>query len=296
MTYPVGNAPTSWGIEQDVEPVHGASLFLDQVAEAGYQGTELGPYGYLPTEPAVLRAELDRRGLRLTAGYVMDAFHDPGKTEPLVRQAERVCRLLSEVGASRLVLIGGLAPERVATAGRSGAAARLTGSQFETSLRTIAAVGEIAAAHDIVPGIHHHAGTHVEFRDEVDRLLEALASTRVGLVVDTGHCAYAGMDPAELIRAYAHRVTCVHLKDLDSHIRERALGQGLSFWEAYSAGVFCVLGRGAVDFAAVRESLASTGYAGWLTVEQDADPRGRSDPLTDARRSLAYLRTIGLAS
>ena len=296
MTYPIGNAPTSWGIEQDVEPVHDASLFLDQVAEAGYQGTELGPYGYLPTEPTVLRAELDRRGLRLTAGYVMDSFHDPGRTEALVKQAERVCRLLNDVDASRLVLIGGLAPERAATAGRSAVAARLTDSQFETSLRTIAAIGEIASAHDIVPGIHHHAGTYVEFRDEVDRFLEALASTPVGLVVDTGHCAYAGMDPAELIRAYARRVTCVHLKDLDSRIRERALGQGLSFWEAYSAGIFCVLGRGTVDFAAVRESLASTGYAGWLTVEQDADPRGASDPLIDARRSLAYLRTIGLAS
>lgn len=296
MTYPIGNAPTSWGIEQDVEPAHGASLFLDQVTEAGYQGTELGPYGYLPTEPTVLRAELDRRGLRLTAGYVMDAFHDPGRTEALARQAERVCRLLEDADASRLVLIAGLAPERVATAGRSGVAARLTRSQFETSLRTIAAIGEIASAHGVVPGIHHHAGTHVEFRDEVDRLLAGLASTPVGLVVDTGHCAYAGMDPAELIRAYARRVTCVHLKDLDSRIRGRAREEGLSFWEAYRAGIFCVLGRGMVDFAAVRESLASTGYAGWLTVEQDADPRGTSDPLTDARHSLAYLRTVGLAS
>ncbi len=297
MSYPIGNAPTSWGIERPADPAYPKwSTFLDQVAEAGYQGTELGPYGYLPIDASVLRAELDRRRLKLTAGYVIGALHDRTKTQELVEQARRVCRLLHALGASHLVLIAGLFPDRTATAGRSSAAPRLADHDFSTLCRTIATIADIASADGLTAGIHPHAGTYIEFRDEIDEVMEAVASYPLGLVVDTGHCAYAGIDPAALIRAYSGRITYVHLKDVNPQVREQAARKKLDFWQAYGAGIFCVLGRGVNDFRAVRDCLKTIGYSGWLTVEQDADPLGKSEPVADAKESLAYLREVGLAS
>jgi inosose dehydratase len=226
----------------------------------------------------------------------MDVFHDSTRRTDVLKHAQRVCALVQELGAAHLVLIAGIASQRADTAGRSEVAPRLGANDFETFCYTIRALADIASAHELAAGLHPHAGTHLEFEDEIDRLMNAVSDDPVGLVVDTGHSAYAGIDPRALIRQYGDRVIYVHLKDVNPRIREQALQQGLGFWQAYSAGIFCVLGQGLNDFPGIRDSLQAIGYSGWLTVEQDADPQGLSDPLVDARQSLSFLQSIGLAS
>jgi inosose dehydratase len=297
MSIRLGNAPTSWGVEKELDTNRPDwDTFLDEVQECGYQGVELGPYGYLPTDVALLSSELSRRRLELTAGYVMGPLHTPEGASELLAEAKEVVPLLAAAGAAHLVVIPGISAERAATAGWSDGAPRLGADEFATEVATVQQIAEMAAAQGIKAGLHPHAGSYVEFADEIDRLLGALSPELVSLVLDTGHFEYAGIDPGTAIRDYGQRVSYVHLKDVSPRVLAESRKERMSFWQAYSAGIFCVLGTGCNDFRAIKESLMSIKYDGWLTVEQDADPAGKSDPRTDAVSSLQFLRQIGMVS
>lgn len=297
MSIKVGNAPTSWGIEKPSDPSYPSwERVLDEIADAGYAGVELGPLGYFPTDPAALRAELDRRGLALSAGVVMEVLHDPATTDAVVAKARDICELLEPLGTDRLVLIAGWTPSRVATAGRPAAAEPLDATAWRRLVDTTERVAEVAAATGITTAFHPHAGTDVETGDEVERLLADTDPGLVTLCVDTGHCLYGGIDPVEVLLGHGDRVTHVHFKDIDPGVLDAVAAEGLSFWEAYRRGIFCPLGQGAVAFDRVAEALARIGYGAWATVEQDASPTGDSVPSADARASLAHLRSVGLAT
>jgi len=295
--FKLGNAPTSWGVEKEIVTTRPSwESFLDDVRDCGYLGTELGPLGFLPTDPGELSAALKERGLSLTAGYVMGPLHTEEGAAELLGEARETVPLIAEAGAEHLVVIGGIPPERAATAGRSQAAPRLSADAFERQLETIAEIAALAARSGIKAGVHPHAGSYIEFADEVERVLKATDPGLVGLVLDTGHALYGGIEPAEAIRNFADRLTYVHLKDVHPTVLARARHEELGFWDAYRAGVFCVLGTGANDFGLIRAALEDVGYDGWLTVEQDADPSGASDPRRDAVASLVFLRSAGLAA
>lgn len=290
----VGNAPTSWGIEQAHDPSYPDwAAVLDESAKAGYAGIELGPLGYLPAEPVALRRELSDRGLGLSAGTVMTPLQTPG--DEALALAGATVDLTGTLGAPCLVLIDGLDDERAACAGDSGRAERLDDARFSRLVDNVNRIAERSAEAGVTVAFHPHAGTHIEFRDEIDRLMEATDSSLVRLCVDTGHSAYAGVDPAELIDDYAGRLACMHMKDVDPGVLAGVLSDRLGFDAAYERAVFCVLGKGCVDFPAVRTALETAGYDGWLTVEQDALPLPGANPFDDAVESLAFLRSVGLA-
>jgi inosose dehydratase len=297
LNFRIGNAPTSWGIEKELATDRPEwPTFLDEVRDCGYEGVELGPLGYLPTDPAVLTRELAMRGLQLTAGYVMGPLHDQRGADELIAEAKEVVELIAAAGARFLVVLPGISEERAATAGRSDAARRLGEAGLSCELAAVREIATTAAARGIRAVLHPHAGTYVEFSDEIERVLGAIEAELLGLVVDTGHCVYGGLDPVAAIESHADRLCYVHLKDVNPAVLERCREQGLSFWEAYRLGVFCVLGTGANDFAAIKSALESVGYQDWLTVEQDADPSGSSDPRKDAVASLTLLRRLGFTS
>jgi len=292
-----GNAPTSWGIEKPADPAYPLwQSVLDQVAEAGYDGLELGPRGYFPDRPEKLSAELSKRHLALSAANVVAPLADPATIDQLVRDAELTCDLAGALAASYYVIIDGITPDREHTAGRSEDAVRLDGAAWRTLTDTVSRLAEIAAARGLVAAFHPHAGTRVEFRDEIERLLDDTDPSLVHLCVDTGHSTYAGIDPVELCRTHARRLSYVHLKDVSLPVLEKARLDKVGFWEAYRRGVFCVLGRGSVDFVALRECLRDLRYDGWLTVEQDASPTGGSVPLDDAIASRKFLADTGFGA
>lgn len=289
----VGNAPTSWGIEQASDPSYPHwETVLDEIARAGYAGIELGPLGYLPDDPDVLIRELAVRRLGLSAGTVMAPLQE--SAEAVIDLATRTVDLTSKIGAPCLVLIDGLDAERSASAGAPERAARLDDGAFRHLVDTVNRIADIAAAAGVVAAFHPHAGTHVEFRDEIDRLFGATDPALVRLCVDTGHSAYAGIDPAQLIGDYADRLACVHLKDVDPAVLAAVAEEEAGFDAAYERAVFCVLGEGCVDFRTVREELSAADYDGWLTVEQDALPAAGAVPYDDAVASLEFLQRVGL--
>lgn len=286
MSVRLASGPVSWGVDFADRPGNPPwSAVLDGVRDAGYGGLELGPIGYLPQDPARLRDELDARGLELVGGFLFQPLHDAAQRERIVGLAGQVAALVAAVGGRHLVAIDLVVPERAASAGRAERAPRLDADGRRALAGALASIVRIADAAGLVAAVHPHAGTYVEFADEI-----AAAAELAPLCLDTGHAAYARLDAGRLLREYGARVALVHLKDVDP----RVLASGLGFWEAVAAGVFCPAGRGAVDFAGVIGALRDAGYAGWATVEQDRVAGG--DPVADLVSSRLALERLGLAA
>jgi inosose dehydratase len=297
MELRIANAPVSWGVDYADAPGNPPwHEVLDGIAAAGHTWMELGPVGYLPEEPEALRAALAERGLQATGTFLFDYLHDPGQHDRVLDTARRACALIAAAGGDHLVVIDHLSPERTAVAGRPEKARRLHAAGETILLEGIRRVAAIAAEHGIRPVLHPHAGCYVEHRDEIDRVLAAIGPDELGLCIDTGHSAYAGVDPVALYRDYADRCDYFHFKDVDPAVHARVVAEGLDFDTAVGQNVFCPLGAGVVDFPALREALESTRFEGVATIEQDRDPALPADPVEDARRSLRYLREVGLAT
>ena len=286
MAIALATGPVTWGVDFADAPGNPPwQQVLDEIAASRLGALELGPVGYLPEDPQALREALGSRGLQAVGSFVFEDLHDPGRATAVLDIARRACAAIRAAGGGVLVIIDRPGEVRAATAGRSGEAERLDDDAWSAMVALIERVAAVAAEHGLEPVVHHHAGSYVEFEDEIDRLL---AGSSAGLCVDTGHAAYAGIRPEALIARYGPRVRHVHLKDV-----EPARGDGLAFWDAIAAGVFCPLGAGVVDFGAVVSALDAIGYAGFATIEQDRVP-GSGAPLEDLAASLAALSAQGV--
>jgi inosose dehydratase len=273
----LASGPVCWGVDFAGRPGNPSwDVVLDGIAAAGYAGTELGPPGYLPGD----RDPLAARGLALAGGFVFEPLHDPREARRIVCLAAEVARTVGALGGDYLLIIDRVSPARSITAGSAADAPRLTGAARDAMGETVEAVADAAEACGVAPLLHPHGGTYVEFPDEI----AALAGV-CDLCVDTGHFAYAGIDPAAFVAANAGAVGAIHLKDLD----RSAIGGG--FWASVAAGAFVPLGRGCVDFAALLSAAAGAGFDGWLVVEQDRAP-GTGDPVADLVASRRYLEAL----
>jgi inosose dehydratase len=297
MPLPVGNAPCSWGVEFADDPRNPPwQKVLDDAMQAGYSGMELGPIGFMPEDPAILGEAFAARGLSLVGGVVFRPFHDATKWAEVRGAAWRTCKSLAALNGRRLVLIDSISPRRAPTAGRGAEAERLTGSDRAAFIERIQTVATMAAEEfGLEPSLHAHAAGYVEFEDELEGVLEAIDPKVLGICLDTGHSAYAGFDPVALYKRHADRVTYLHFKDVDPEVRAHVVANRIGFYDACAGGLFCNLGDGIVDFAALRDALAANGYSGWATVEQDCDPSGATSPIDDARANLRYLESVGIA-
>ncbi len=298
----VGNAPCSWGtleFEEAKSEQIGYSRMLDELAETGYTGTELGDWGYMPTEPCALKGELDRRGLVMLGAFVPVALRNEREHDAGIASAVKTARLLSSVASTPkpyLVLAdnNGTDAERTRLAGRIPAGAGLSAAEwaaFAAGANRLAE--EVFGETGLVTVFHHHCAGYVETPDEIARFLELTDARRVGLVFDTGHFVYGAGDADVLaaLERYGDRVWYIHFKDCDPRVAERARAEGWDYFTALRHGVFCELGKGSVDFPAVLRWLAGHNYDGYVLVEQDILP-GMGAPRESARRNREYLRSI----
>ena len=298
MAVDIGNAPCSWGVEFPNAPSNPPwRELLDETSRAGYQGTELGPVGYMPEDAARIEDSLADCGLALTAGVLFRPFHDTNAWEELLDALHRTCRMLRPLGAEHVVFIDSLSPARSQWAGNCASAPRLDAAELSALHGRVGYAATICREeYGLTPSLHAHAGGCIEFEDELEQALDAIDGDLLGLCLDTGHSLYAGFDPIAILRRHASRVTYVHLKDLDPAILRRCLEERVGFYEACARGVFCRLGEGAIDFRALRQALRKVGYRGWATVEQDRGPQSVASAFDDARANLEFLRGTGLAA
>lgn len=295
MTIEIGNAPCSWGVEFADDPRNPPwRQVLSDCAEAGYRGIELGPVGFMPEDPTILSDALREFGLSLIGGVVFRPFHDPQAWDDVLDASHRTCRALVAHGAQDLVLIDSISPRRAPTAGRAREAQQMDAAEwaaFRDRIATIARIG--TDDYGLTVGIHAHAAGFMDFEPELERLLDEVDDSILKICFDTGHHSYAGFDPVAFMKRHIGRISYMHFKDIDQKVKASVIENRTGFYDACGQGIFCNLGKGDVDFAAVRQVLLDAGFDGWCTVEQDCDPTLDVSPITDARANRAYLASIG---
>jgi inosose dehydratase len=277
----VANAPCSYGafeITVGVLPdVPASERVLSAIADAGYEGTELGPPGYLG-ERNNLRDRLEEHGLALVGGYISIRFSEPQHWEEDLAAMSGTLDLFeaAEGADTRAVLADGGSPERAQFPGRAASdqSIGLDSAGWRRLSEGVARAADLARNRDFEPTFHHHTATFVEAPWEIERVLEL---TDVGLLLDTGHLALGGGDPTEALRDWGERINHVHIKDVRNDVLASVIADGADMPEAWRRGVFCELGTGDVDLERFFGELARSGYSGWLVVEQDMVPQSPQD-------------------
>ena len=306
MSITITTAPCCWGVD-DVRNPHlpAWERVLDEAAAAGYGGLELGPYGYMPLDGPRVGAALAERNLTIVAGTIFDDLVSPGNRDNLLRQTDEICafiKSLPEIAsapgqrypAPYLTVMDWGHDARDYAAGHADRAPRLSDAAWAGMVANIRAIAELARDHHGVRAvIHPHAGGYIEFADEIERIAAHVPSEVAGFCLDTGHTFYAGMDPVATLERYADRLDYIHFKDIDAAVFATVMGERIRFFDACAKGVMCPIGRGVIDYPAIRRLLTRIGYAGFITVEQERDPRHAGGSLADVKASRDFLRGIG---
>ena len=288
----VAGAPITWGV--DGSPGWGFLMDRDRVltemAESGLAATELGPDGFLPTDPRELQNFLAGYRMGIVGGFVPALLYRPDRVDQELEYVERAARQLGSTGSKVLVL----GP----SSHHSGydTSVDMSDDEWRIFLSNLTRLQEVVEEAGLRTALHPHWGMAIETGRHIERLL---GSSSVGLCLDTGHVYLAGADPVAIAGAFPDRVLHVHLKDVDPDKAEPVRRGEVRFRQAVIDGLFTPLGSGAVDIGGVVGTLEDAGYASWYVLEQDvslpADPAPGTGPKADAIRSVAYLRQLATA-
>ena len=293
----LGSCPDSWGVWFADDPRQTPwDRFLDELAGVGYEWLELGPYGYLPTDPARLRDELDRRNLKV-AGGTMHGHSGLHRAEdfPAIEEATRkVAELTRAVGAEHLIFVP-VPGYRDDETGAYLEPAELDEDAWKTLVTATNELGKIVAEdYGLRLQFHPHADSHVETQAQTERFLDETDPRWVNLCLDTGHLAYTRADNVAIIRGYPDRIGYVHIKQMDPAIVERAEREDLAFGQAVALGASCEPPAGLPDIPTVVEALSGLDAELYVVVEQDMYPAPFDKPEPIARRTRDYLRGVGV--
>jgi len=302
----ITTAPCCWGVD-DVRNPHlpAWERVLDEAEEAGFGGLELGPYGYLPLDLERVSKALDKRHLKVVAGTIFDDLVDPSNRSELLRQTDEICALITKLptptthsgqrfAAPYLTVMDWGHDERDYAAGHSDRAPRLDRQAWAGMVENIRAIAELARdRYGVRATLHPHAGGYIEFADELERIVSDIPADLAGLCLDTGHLTYSGMDPVETLRRYWQRTDYIHFKDIDPKVFEEVMRERIRFFDACAKGVMCPIGRGSLDYGAIRALLTELRYAGYITIEQERDPRNAGGVLADLAASRDFLTHVG---
>jgi inosose dehydratase len=294
MNIRLGTAPDSWGVWFPSDPKQTPwQRYLDEVVEAGYEWTELGPYGYLPADPAVLRKEIEARRLKVSGSFAMENLEEPEKWPALESQLVGMCELVQALNGRFLVLIDDTYTNLFT--GEQTGPRRLETDGWKRLIDTTHRVADIVRdRYNLQLVFHPHAETHVEYEDQIERFLEDTDPARVSLCLDLGHHAYRGGDPVRFFQKHHNRVGYLHLKSVDCDLQKRVEAESIPFARAVAMDLFVEPSVGAVDFPAFVAALKQINFDGWATVEQDMYPAPFEKPLPVARQTRMYLRQIGM--
>lgn len=298
----IANAPCSWGaLEFDLEAKSeeiGFEQVLDEIKQTGYIGTELGDWGYMPTDPSILREELQSRGLALLGAFVPIALADRTKHEAGIDAALRVASLMSEAGYKNAFVVladdNGSVQGRTQNAGRITADMGLSESEWQVYAQGAERVAkEVREKFGLRTVFHHHCAGYIETPSEIEKLMSLTDPELLGLCFDMGHYAFGGGDPVEGLKKHMHRIWHVHFKDFDPAVAQDSKHVQGDYFDAIKKGVFCELGKGVVDFKNVVKFLKDNNYDDWIVVEQDILP-GMGNPKECALANRNFIKSLGL--
>lgn len=295
-TLTIGAAPDSWGVwfPDDPEQVS-ADTFLAEVAEAGYEAIELGPYGYLPTDPVELLEALEQYNLSVLAGTVFSKLHHPDTWDFTWKQVTDVAALTQAMGGEHIVVIPDVWRDHKTGAPKESPT--LTDEQWGLLTSGHDELGRrILAEYGLHVQFHSHADSHVGYQREIERFLENTDPEYVNLCLDTGHVAYYGGDCLQLITRYPERIGYVHLKQVNPAVVVEVLAEDLSFPEAVRRGAMIEPPHGLPEMPPVLEALAGLGREIKGIIEHDLYPCAPEVPLPIAKRTKTYLSSCSPVS
>ncbi|GAC66714.1 sugar phosphate isomerase/epimerase family protein [Gordonia soli] len=293
-TIRVGSAPDSWGVWFPEDPQQTPyTRFLDEVAQSGYEWIELGPYGYLPTDPEQLLAELGERGLKLSAGTVFEHLHQDNSWDAVWTQIEDVARLTAAVGGKHVVVI----PEmwRDPATGAVLEPRELTDDQWRAKTTGMNELGKaMFEKYGVRAQYHPHADSHVDTEEHIYRFLENTDPEFVNLCLDTGHVSYCGGDNLAIIAKHPERIGYLHLKQVNVEVRAKVEADDLPFGEAVRLGAMTEPPLGIPEMPPLLNAVAELGTDIFAIVEQDMYPCAVDAPLPIAQRTRKYLGSCGI--
>lgn len=296
----IANAPCSWGIlEFGLEgETQDYQMVLDEMVDTGYEGTELGDWGFMPTDPTELSQELRTRNLKMLGAFVPVNFKSKKDHETGLRSALKIAALLSDVnpGKAKIILADDNGTDKIRTlhAGRIRPEHGLSNNEWNVFA---SGVNHISKQVFIETGIecvfHHHCGGYVETPQEIEILMNLTNADYIGLCFDTGHYAFGGGNPVKGLETFSDRINHIHFKDWNANLAKKSEDEKWNYFKSVSKGIFCELGKGSVDFKAVLAQLKVQNYNGWIVVEQDILP-GMGSPKASAKRNREFLSSIGI--
>lgn len=296
----IANAPCSWGVlEFELEGKSPDYVqVLNEIKETGYQGTELGDWGFMPTDPQKLHEEISRRDLQLLGAFVPVLLKEVSKHKAGIETALKTARLMKNAGYTESFIVladdNGTIQNRTQYAGRIKSGMGLTREEWEIFC---AGANELAYQVQNETGLrtvfHHHCAGYIETPEEIDMLMQNTNKNILGLVLDMGHYKFGGGEPLQALKKYSDRIWHVHFKDCHEEIAAMSRANEWDYFKSVKEGVFCELGKGSVDFKAIVDELDRLDYDGWIVVEQDVLP-GMGKPKECAARNREYIRSLGL--
>ncbi|WP_159881259.1 myo-inosose-2 dehydratase [Paenibacillus puerhi] len=293
LPFKLGIHPINW-VGEDVKE-HGADTgfeqIVDEIQALGLTGTEMGCK--YPTEPAILKAELGKRGIALVSQWKSVLFSDPAYHREELAAYRLHAQFLSEMGSKVISTceVGGSLHFDPRRSPNEKEVLRFDEAQWQALAEGLNAAGAIAREYGLKLTYHHHGGTAVERPEEIDRLMELTDPALVSLLFDTGHAYYGGDDPLDLLRRHYDRIAYIHLKDIRQEVLDQARADGADFVTCIRRGVFTVPGDGCLDFAPIFGELIARGYDGWAMLEGEQDP-AEHPAYVYAKNALAYLDSL----
>lgn len=287
----LGITPTVW--TNDDLPTLGDDIPFEQcvseMALAGFQGCSVGHK--FPRDTAQLRAALDLRGLRVSEPWASTYFSVEGMEQRTRQSFTDQMNFIKAMGGTDVVVaeLGHAVHQQPISLLPNKPV--MNDDQWRRVTEGLNELGKLADDHGMKLSYHHHMGTVVQNRDEVDRLMESTDPRYVHLLLDTGHFHWSGGDPLQLTKDHISRIKHVHLKDIRDEVTRKARENDWSFLEAVVEGAFTVPGDGVIDFVPILQVLSDAGYEGWLVVEAEQDA-AKAHPLTYALKARSYLRQV----
>jgi inosose dehydratase len=292
----VGSAPDSWGVWFPDDPAQVPwQRFLDEVSACGYEWIELGPYGYLPTDPAQLTDELGSRGLRVSAGTVFEHLHRPDSWDAVWSQVTDVAALTQAMGGTHVVVIPDVWRDH-----RTGEAIEPRDLPAEGWTRLASGMDRLGRAvqeeYGLTIAFHPHADSHVGYQRDIERFLAETDPAHVPLCLDTGHVSYYGGDNLDLIRRYPERIGYLHLKQVDPAVVARVHAGDIPFPQAVQLGAMTEPPNGVPDLPPLLAAVEELGLDVFAIVEHDLYPCPPDVPMPIAQRTHRHIGGCGLRS
>jgi len=292
MAIRVGTAPDSWGVwfPENEKQIHWQRC-MDEMQEAGYEGVELGPWGYFPNDYETLKSELDKRDLKLVGSTVGGNFVDDLSIANMIKTIDVQAPLLRKFPTAQyIVLLVDMYTDLMT--GEDVMPRELKEEQWQVLYKNVQRSCDHIRSYGLIPALHPHVDCYIQTEEQIERVL---ANTDATLCFDTGHHIYGGGDPVAFYKKHAARIPYVHAKECDMAVKQKMDQEGWSFAKAVIEGIMCESGKGSSDFKEMFDYMKEIGFDGWVVVEQDMYPvKSFDEPLPVAKRTREYLKSVGI--